>query len=109
MTGNNSGESSYYGRRDFPHGRAEHIALYRIMQSQIARALRTSRANFCEYDFTYFDGFCGSGIFAINENERDEKSPIDESFGSPLVALEALFDFVAKKYNQFRKKSYFCF
>ena len=40
MAGNNSGESSYYGRRDFPHGRAKHIALYRIMQSQIARVLR---------------------------------------------------------------------
>ena len=109
MTGNNSGESSYYGRRDFPHGRAEHIALYRIMQSQIARVLRTSRANFCEYDFTYFDGFCGSGIFAINENERDEKSPIDESFGSPLVALEALFDFVAKNTINSEKRVIFVF
>lgn len=94
MARNNSGESSYFGMRDFPHGRAKHIVLYRLLQSQIARALRTSRRESNEYDFTYYDAFCGQGYFEMNMNERDENSPINESFGSPLVALEALFEFV---------------
>ena len=109
MARNNSGESSYFGMRDFPHGRAKHIVLYRLLQSQIARALRTSRRESNEYDFTYYDAFCGQGYFEMNMNERDENSPINESFGSPLVALEALFEFVRNNIINLGKRVRFVF
>ena len=109
MARNNSGESSYFGMRDFPHGRAKHIVLYRLLQSQIARALRTSRRESNEYDFTYYDAFCGQDYFEMNMNERDENSPINESFGSPLVALEALFEFVRNNIINLGKRVLFVF
>ena len=109
MARNNSGESSYFGMRDFPHGRAKYIVLYRLLQSQIARALRTSRRESNEYDFTYYDAFCGQGYFEMNMKERDENSPINESFGSPLVALEVLFEFVRNNIINLVKRVVFVF
>ena len=102
--------------RDSHHGLAKRIILYRYLQAQVGRSLNNSQKN-GDYDITYLDGFSGPGIYGSNEDHgngygvelNDNRCPFRENFGSPLVALEALFKHVTEKKVNGPRKTLFVF
>lgn len=99
--------TQFFAKRDSPHGLAKKIIIYRFLQGELGRAVRTQRSGEEKnYHLTYFDAFSGAGRYGspktnkqeeiqeTGESEREEpisNCPFDESFGSPLVALEAIY------------------
>ena len=90
--------SNDFFQRDSCHGLAK-------VQAQVGRALNT-RQIVGDYNITYLDGFSGTGFYENNEEEGDvndstiineETCPFNKSFGSPLVALEALWKHVTEQ------------
>ena len=89
--------ASNYFCRDSHNGLAKRTILYRYFQAQVGRVLNTGQKS--QVYITYLDGFSGTGKYENNENQgngdglelNDDGCPLPEDFGSPLVALEALF------------------
>ena len=109
--------ASNFFDRDSHHGLAKRIILYRFLQAQVGRALNTPRIN-RDFDITYVDTFSGTGIDRNIEEEgnmdgldiaNEAECPFDEHFGSPLVALEALFKHVTERKVFGLKRALFVF
>lgn len=126
--------TEFFDSSDSPHGLAKRIILYRFIQGELGRAVNTQRqTDKNDYHLTYFDAFSGRGRYGnpatnnqeevqeTGESEREEvqqkgekqeekektnsKCPFDdESFGSPLVALQAIFKHVSEKAIYGKKK-----
>lgn len=97
--------SNDFFQNDSCHGLAKRIALYRYFQAQVGRAFNT-RQRVEDYNITYLDGFSGTGLYENNVEEGDvndstiineETCPFNKSFGSPLVALEALWKHITEQ------------
>ena len=89
---------------DLRHGLAKRIISVHYFQAQFERALNTPRARDSRHDIVYIGAYSRTGIYWNNgvlfnmndlELKKEPKCPFDISFGSPLVALEALLNYVA--------------
>ena len=100
---------TFFERKDSPHGLAKRIILHRYLQGEFARGFRKEwrTANIKrEYDMTYFDAFAGAGWYQKPDNAEEieyvkdgnRTCPFeDESYGSPLVALHALYQHITEQ------------
>ena len=112
--------TSFFDSNDSPHGLAKRIMLFRFLQSEFARGFRTQwkvenqiECNEHEYDMTYFDAFAGTGLYQNSGNAEDIQyvqdgictCPFeDEKYGSPLVALYALYQHLTQQKLNSSKK-----
>ena len=106
-------KKTFFKKKDSPHGLAKRILLYRYLQGEFARGLRThwrpenqSKYNTQEYAMTYFDPFAGAGLYEDPNNAEEIQyvedgqciCPFkDEKYGSPLVALYALYQHITEQ------------
>ena len=90
----------FFQHEDDPHGIAKKVMLYRYLQSRFSELLNHVQSS-GKYRFTYFDAFSGPGKHDENEpgNSCIENIDIpyrDRTYGSPLVAMDALFSAMEK-------------
>lgn len=81
----------FFDSPDSLHGLAKKVMLYRYLQGRFSELLQ-HRKNRSRYQFIYFDAFSGTGKYE-GESEVDPRDiPFRHpSYGSPIVALDALF------------------
>ena len=108
-----SATQTFFERNDSPHGLAKRIILHRYLQGEFARGFRVewktptqTEYNTGKYDMSYFDAFAGTGRYQTTDNTeevqyvKDGKCTCpfeDENYGSPLVALHALYQHITEQ------------
>ena len=113
-------KETFFERNDSHHGLAKRIILHRYLQGEFARGFRREwrttnqeEYNTREYDMTYFDAFAGAGRYQKSDKVEeiqyveDEKRTCpfeEESYGSPLVALHALYQHITEQKGYGTKK-----
>jgi len=92
----NKTTENYFADEDSYHGYAKRVILYRYLQKKFASYLQTNEKPSGKYAFTYFDSFAGEGRYGTKDLGG---VPVDRSYGSPLIALHALYT-IRKKVKQ---------
>jgi len=85
----------FFQQEDSPHGIAKKVILYRYLESRFSKLLKHC-ASSRRFRFIYFDAFAGAGkhveIKSGDACIADKDIPYkDRTYGSPLVAMHALF------------------
>jgi len=79
--------TTYFDHEDSVHGYAKRVILFRYLEKKFASCLCTAKLSY-PYAFTYLDSFSGTGMYG---DRTLGGNPVDKSYGSPLIALEALY------------------
>lgn len=95
-----SATERFFCSPDSPHGLAKKVILYRYLQGRFSELLNHKNIHGCQYQFIYFDAFSGKGKYQGESNVDANNIPFhDPSYGSPIVALDALFSAMIHTYT----------